>query len=161
MADCGGVSGQRPTQYGYPFAWCRSPSWVWNPRSLTAPEERDLPQLFNINRDIPEFWSCPGFVDGYGLGRAGGYAHADFRAPDILAVAVLSMRVTEDIEDNPVILVFLEAIEEAGLHRAAFPGRDVIYGEIWSDVACDIPVRLPALPVSRIEAQVETLAKVL
>ena len=71
------------------------------------------------------------------------------------------MSVTEDIEDSPVILVSLEALEEVGLHRTAFPGRDVIYGDIWFDVACDILVRLPALPVSRIEAQVETLAKVL
>ena len=33
--------------------WCRSPFWVCSTRSLTAPGERHLPQLFNIDRDIP------------------------------------------------------------------------------------------------------------
>ena len=38
---------------GYYFPWCRSPFWVCSTRSLTAPGERHLPQLFNIDRDIP------------------------------------------------------------------------------------------------------------
>ena len=38
---------------GYPFAWCSSASWVCNTRTLTAPGERHLPQLFNIDQDIP------------------------------------------------------------------------------------------------------------
>ena len=89
------------------------------------------------------------------------HVDADFRTRNFLAAAILSLSVTEDIEDNPVILVFLEALEETGLHRTAFPRRDVICEDIWVYVACDILVRLPALPVNRIEVQVETLTKVL
>ena len=42
-----GGKGFRATgNYGYSFPWCRSPSWVCSTRSLTAPGERHLPQLF-------------------------------------------------------------------------------------------------------------------
>ena len=63
--------------YGYSFPWCRSPSWVCSTRSLTAPGERHLPQLFNIDRDISDAMLLDRLKDGAEAWNGWRAAHHD------------------------------------------------------------------------------------